>query len=97
MYQAQYTSYVYIHHVYMLDISQYLIWRAATMAIPGLSFAASCNSRSSHEFPVKSVITFYINDSFPTQTMQPPLPDRPCAQHLQSTRRMSLTVKRPSN
>jgi hypothetical protein len=24
-------------------------------------------------------------------------PDRPCAQHVQSTRRMSLTVKRPSN
>jgi hypothetical protein len=23
-------------------------------------------------------------------------PDRPCAQHVQSTRRMSLTVKRPS-
>jgi hypothetical protein len=31
-----------------------------------------------------------------TKQWQSPLPDRPCDQHIQSTRRMSLTVKRPS-
>jgi hypothetical protein len=48
------------------------------------------------ESTVKSVITFWINTSSNNQQWQPPLPDRPCAQHVQSTRRMSLTVKRPS-
>jgi hypothetical protein len=48
------------------------------------------------ETTVKSVITFYINIPLPTQQWLLLAPDRPCAQHVQSTRRMRLTVKRPS-
>jgi hypothetical protein len=99
----------------------------AIMAIPytGLSFAASCNSRSSHGQYTRSstehyeygavtsvrllgqnyrnrkyskVRNYVLDKHFSSnnQQWQPPLPDRPCAQHVQSTRRMSLTVKRPS-
>jgi hypothetical protein len=50
------------------------------------------------ETTVKSVITFYIYTCLllSTQQWHLALDDRPCAQHVQSTRRMSLTVKRPS-
>jgi hypothetical protein len=97
------------------------------MAIPytGLSFAASCNSRSSHgqytrssteHFQYGAVTSarllgqnyrnrnyskvrnyvLYEHSFFLTQQWLLLAPDRPYAQHVQSTRRMSLTVKRPS-
>ena len=40
-----------------------------------------------------SAQTFFLNK---LRQGCPPLPDRPCAQHVQSTRRIRLTVKRPS-
>jgi hypothetical protein len=49
------------------------------------------------ETTVKSVITFYINTLLPTQQWLILAPDRPCTQHVQSTRRMSLTVKASVN
>jgi hypothetical protein len=58
------------------------------MAIPytGLYFAANCNSRSSDGQYTRSS-TEYINFPLPTQQWLLLAPDRPCAQHVQSTRR----------
>jgi hypothetical protein len=43
---------------------------------------------------IRFVVTSYEYILLPTKQWQPPLPDHPRAQHVQSTRRMSLTVKR---
>jgi hypothetical protein len=45
---------------------------------------------------IRFVVTSYEYISLPTQQWLLLAPDRPCDQHVQSTRRMSLTVKRLS-